>query len=56
MADFVSCMPFLISIRFYLMWIKNIVVELAITAVIALAAIGDIEWARWIVLIYTPFG
>lgn len=27
MADFVSCMPFLIRIRFYLMWIKNIVVD-----------------------------
>lgn len=37
------------------MWIKHVLLEIAVTIVIALAAIGDLTWARWIVLIYTPF-
>ena len=36
-------------------WIKNVLVDLAITVLIVLAAVMDLMWARWIELIYTPF-
>ena len=37
-----------------MLWIKNVVVDLTITVLIVLAAMMDLRWARWIVLIYTP--
>ena len=36
-------------------WIKNVVVDLAVTVAIVLAAMMSLSWAWWIVLIYTPF-
>ena len=36
-------------------WIKNVLVDLAITVLIVVAAAMDLMWARWIVLVYTPF-
>lgn len=36
------------------MWIKDVILELAVTCVIALAAIGEMSWAVWVVIIYTP--
>lgn len=35
------------------MWIKHVILELAVTLMIALATIPDLVWARWIVMIYT---
>lgn len=35
-------------------WIKNALVDIAVTVLIVLAATMDQSWARWIVLIYTP--
>jgi hypothetical protein len=36
-------------------WIKNIVVDMVATALIMSASVLDISWARWIMLVYTPF-
>lgn len=36
-------------------WIKDVLVDLAVTVLIVLAALLDLAWARWMVLIYTPF-
>ena len=36
-----------------IMWIKHVILELAVTLMIALATIPDLVWARWIVIIYT---
>ena len=37
------------------MWLRNVVVDLTITAVIVLWALGVLpDWARWIVYVYTP--
>ena len=36
-------------------WLKNVILDIAVTVLIVLAATLDVEWARWIVLIYTPF-
>ena len=35
-------------------WIKNTLVDLAVTVLIVLAVTLDLEWARWGVVIYTP--
>jgi hypothetical protein len=35
-------------------WLKHVFVDVAVTALIVLAATMDLVWARWIVLIYTP--
>lgn len=35
-------------------WIKNALIDIAITVLIVLAVTLDLAWARWIVLIYTP--
>lgn len=36
-------------------WIKNALIDIAVTVLIVLTAVLDLTWARWIVLIYTPF-
>jgi hypothetical protein len=36
-------------------WIKNVLLDLAVVAVIFAAVVLRLEWARWVVLIYTPF-
>ncbi|MFQ5571340.1 MAG: hypothetical protein ACE5G0_16815 [Rhodothermales bacterium] len=36
-------------------WIKNVLVDVAVTLLIVLATTLDLVWAQWIVLIYTPF-
>jgi hypothetical protein len=35
-------------------WLKDVVIDIAITLVIVAFALWQFEWARWIVLIYTP--
>ena len=35
-------------------WIKDIIVDVAVTVCIAFATIQGAEWATWIVWIYTP--
>lgn len=35
------------------MWVRHVILELAVTVVIALATIPDLAWARWLVIIYT---
>ena len=35
-------------------WIKNTLVDVAVTVLIVLAVTMNLEWARWGVLIYTP--
>ncbi|MEQ9105749.1 MAG: hypothetical protein RIE53_13750 [Rhodothermales bacterium] len=35
-------------------WLKHVIVDLAITAVIILYALQGPEWAWWILVIYTP--
>jgi hypothetical protein len=35
-------------------WIKSTVVDIAVTACIAVAVFMGEEWARWIIWIYTP--
>ena len=37
------------------MWIKGIILEVVVTLVILYAVLTDAAWARWFVLIYTPF-
>ncbi len=36
-------------------WLKDALVDIAVTVMIVLAAALDLPWARWMVLIYTPF-
>ena len=36
-------------------WIKDSLVDIAVTIVMALAVFLDLEWARWAIMIYTPF-
>ena len=36
-------------------WIKNALIDIAVTVLIVLTAVLDLTWARWLVLIYTPF-
>ena len=35
-------------------WIKSIILDLAILVVICIFVFGFAEWARWVVLVYTP--
>ncbi len=35
-------------------WLKEALLDFAVTGVIVLAAIPALPWARWIVLVYTP--
>lgn len=35
-------------------WIKNVLIDIAVTIMIVLAVTMNLAWARWIVLIYTP--
>lgn len=35
-------------------WIKDAWLDITVTIVIVLATFGDMEWARWIVMVYTP--
>jgi hypothetical protein len=35
-------------------WVRHAILDLAITAVVLIAAIGGQSWAMWIVWIYTP--
>lgn len=37
------------------MWLKHVLLELLVTLVILFAVVSDAAWARWIVLVYTPF-
>ena len=34
-------------------WLKHVILDLAVTALIIFAVATQLEWARWIVLIYT---
>lgn len=36
-------------------WLKHVVVDVTVTLLIVYAATGGAGWARWIVLVYTPF-
>ena len=36
-------------------WIKDSLVDIAVTVVLALATFGEMEWARWAIMVYTPF-
>ena len=35
-------------------WLKNAFLDVAVTIMIGLATFGQMEWARWIVTVYTP--
>ncbi len=35
--------------------IKHALVDILVTVLIVVAVVMDLEWARWIILIYTPF-
>ncbi len=35
-------------------WIKNALIDIAVTLLIIVTAALDLTWARWIVLVYTP--
>ena len=35
-------------------WIKQALIDIAVTVLIVLAATMELGWARWIVLVYTP--
>ena len=35
-------------------WIKDVLVDLAVTVLIVVAVTQDAVWARWVVLVYTP--
>lgn len=35
------------------MWLKHVLLELAVTLIIVVATIPELEWARWIVVAYT---
>jgi len=36
-------------------WLKNALLDIAITVMIALATFGEMQWAWWVVVVYTPF-
>ncbi|MDX1430232.1 MAG: hypothetical protein R3282_08090 [Rhodothermales bacterium] len=36
-------------------WLKETIIDVLVTICIALATLQDLEWARWVVWIYTPF-
>ncbi|MEZ4702307.1 MAG: hypothetical protein R2834_18375 [Rhodothermales bacterium] len=36
-------------------WLKDVVLDIAITVFIVLATTGMVSWAQWVVFIYTPF-
>jgi hypothetical protein len=36
-------------------WLKSVILDIACTAVIAVAVLVEPAWARWFVIIYTPF-
>jgi len=36
-------------------WLKHVILDLVCTAVIAIAVFAAPVWARWFVVIYTPF-
>jgi hypothetical protein len=36
-------------------WIKNALLDIAVPVVMLLATVGEMEWAWWIIAIYTPF-
>ncbi len=36
-------------------WFKVTIVDIAVTICIVVAAFFDVEWARWVIWIYTPF-
>jgi hypothetical protein len=36
-------------------WFKDVIVDVVVTALIVLAALQELEWASWLVLVYTPF-
>lgn len=36
-------------------WLKEILLDLVVTVIIVLAALPALTWARWIVMVYTPF-
>jgi hypothetical protein len=35
-------------------WIKNALIDLAVTAIIAVHAFSDVSWTWWVIAIYTP--
>ena len=36
-------------------WLKDVLLDIAVTVLIVLATSGVLPWARWLVVIYTPF-
>ena len=36
-------------------WIKHVIIDIAVTVVIIIAAVTGQVWAQWVVWIYTPF-
>lgn len=36
-------------------WIKALIIDVTVTIVIIIAVTTEMEWARWAVIIYTPF-
>lgn len=36
-------------------WLKSIILDLIVTALLITAVTTDLSWARWVVIIYTPF-
>ena len=36
-------------------WLKHVIIDLAVTVVIVIAAVTGAVWAQWVVWIYTPF-
>ncbi len=35
-------------------WIKHVLIDLAVTLLIVLGALLDLNWVRWILYVYTP--
>lgn len=35
-------------------WLKHVLVDVAVTVLLVVAATLNLEWAHWIILIYTP--
>lgn len=36
-------------------WIKDVLVDIAVTVVLLVATVGEVQGARWAITIYTPF-
>lgn len=36
-------------------WIKNVLLDIAVTVVVAVFVFTSADWAYWVVLVYTPF-